>query len=735
MVYPYLAARQAIFLTICDMGRKNRPNNKKGSGGGKQANMRQAALNIFSKSPDKTLNYKQVASRLELDGNLDRNELQKVIHQLKMSGDLQEVSAGQYRIRRMASPQLIGKVDLNAAGAAFVTVEGVDKDIYISPRKVRQALQGDIVKVHTYARQGGGRIEGEIVEIIERAKDTFVGIIKASKAFAFMIADDPKVRVDFYIPLHELNGAKDGDKVIVKMTEWDERARNPMGSVIVVLGRPGEMDVEMNSILAEFNFPLSFPANVEEEAANIPDEISAEEIAKRRDMRTVPTLTIDPDDAQDFDDAISIQKMENGNWEIGIHIADVSHYVQPDTALDKEAISRATSIYLVDRCIPMLPEKLSNKVCSLRPNEEKLVFSAIFEMDENANVLNDWFGRCVINSDQRFTYDQAQAIIEGNDGPMKDEVLALHGLAKFLRDARFKNGAIAFEKEEVKFKLDAKGNPLELYIKQYKDSNKLIEEFMLLANKRVAEFVGKPKRGAMPKTFVYRIHDNPSQERLETLVTIAAQLDYKIQLGPRKILTDSLNKLLSDIKGKGEENMLSTLAIRCMAKAEYSTANIGHFGLGFSHYSHFTSPIRRYPDVMAHRLLQRYLDGGSSANEKDYQDLCIHSSEMEKRASDAERASTKYMQAKYMKDKVGQEFDGLISGVTEWGIFVEIKENKCEGMIRLRDLSDDFYSFDEDTMTVTGSTTGNEYRLGDEVRVRVKEVSVEKRQIDLVMLS
>ncbi len=718
------------------MGRKHHQGKgkKAAKGGGKQAGLREAAMNIFTKSPDKPLNYKQVAKRLEIEDQNDRNELQKVIHQLKMSGDLQEVSAGQYRMRRMPKPELIGKVDLTAAGAAFVTVEGIDKDIYISPRKVRQALQGDTVKLHVYARQKGSRIEGEIVEILERAKDTFVGVIKASKAFAFMIPDDSKMPVDFYVPLSELNGAKDGDKVIVKMTDWQERAHNPMGSVIMVLGRPGDMDVEMNSILAEFDFPLSFPKNVEEEAARIPDEITKEEIAKRRDMRSVTTLTIDPDDAKDFDDAISIQKLENGNWEVGIHIADVSHYVRPDTALDKEAISRATSVYLVDRTIPMLPEKLSNMVCSLRPNEEKLVFSAIFEMDDKATVLNDWFGRCVINSDNRFTYDEAQAIIEGGEGPLKDEVLTLHGLAKHLREARFKNGAIAFEKEEVKFRIDEKGNPTELFIKQYKDANKLIEEFMLLANKRVAEFIGKPRKGAQPKTFVYRIHDNPSQEKLELLVSIAAQFDYKVQLGPRKILTDSLNKLLSDIKGKGEENMLSTLAIRSMAKAVYSTENIGHFGLGFSHYSHFTSPIRRYPDVMAHRLLQRYLDEGSSANAKDYEDLCKHSSEMEKKASDAERASTKYMQAKWMADKVGEEFDGLISGVTEWGIFVEIKENKCEGMIRLRDLSDDFYSFDEDTMTVTGSTTGNEYRLGDEVRIRVKEVSVEKRQIDLVML-
>jgi ribonuclease R len=517
------------------------------------------------------------------------------------------------------------------------------------------------------------------------------------------------------------------------MTDWPERAHNPVGEVISVLGRPGDMQTEMHSILAEFDFPLRFPENVEAEADAIPEKISKEEIAKRRDFRDITTFTIDPDDAKDFDDALSLRKLDNGNWEVGVHIADVSHYIQPDTALDREAVHRATSVYLVDRVIPMLPEKLSNKVCSLRPNEEKLVFSAVFELDEKANVINEWFGRCVINSDQRFTYADAQHIIEGGEGPLKDEVLVLDDLAKQLRGQRFENGAIAFEKEEVKFRLDDKGNPIEVFLKEYKDSNKLIEEFMLLANKRVARFVGKPKKGNA-KTFVYRIHDNPVQERLEMLVTIAAQLDYTVELGPRRILTASLNKLLADIKGKGEENMLSTMTIRCMAKAEYSTDNIGHFGLGFDDYTHFTSPIRRYPDVMVHRLLQRYLDGGSSANQQDHKDLCIHSSEMEKRATDAERASTKYMQAKYLLDKLGEEFEGLISGVTEWGIFVEIKENKCEGMIRLRDLSDDFYSYDEDTMSITGSTTGNSYRLGDEVIVKVVDVSLEKRQIDLAVV-
>jgi ribonuclease R len=492
------------------------------------------------------------------------------------------------------------------------------------------------------------------------------------------------------------------------------------------------METEMHSILAEFDFPLHFPENVEQEAEEISETISEAEIAVRRDFRDVTTFTIDPDDAKDFDDALSIQKLDNGNWEVGVHIADVSHYVRPNTYLDDEAVSRATSVYLVDRVIPMLPEKLSNKVCSLRPNEEKLVFSAVFEMDEKAKVINEWFGRCIINSNHRFTYDEAQKIIEGGNDPLKDEVLTLHGLAQQLREERFKNGAIAFEKEEVKFRLDKQGNPIEVYLKEYKDSNKLIEEFMLLANKQVATFIGKPKQG-QPKTFVYRVHDDPSQERLEMLVEIASQLGYKVQLGPRRILTESLNKLLADIKGKGEENMLSTLAIRCMAKAEYSTDNIGHFGLGFDYYTHFTSPIRRYPDVMVHRLLQRYLNGGKSAYKKDYEDLCLHSSEMEKNATNAERASTKYMQAKYLQDKIGVEFEGLVSGVTEWGIFVEIKENKCEGLIRMKDLPDDFYDFDEESMSVVGATTGNSFTLGDAVIVKVLDVSLEKRQIDLLV--
>lgn len=687
------------------------------------------------KSPDRALNYKQIAKRLGITDNQERNDLAQTLNRMKNDGMLREIERGQYRLKQAPPPKLIGKVDMTSTGAAYVTVEGYERDIYISPRKVRQALPGDIVKVHAYATNHGSRTEGEIVEVIERAKETFVGTltINTTSKVAFVVPDNQKMPVDFFIPLGEMLRAKDGDKVIVKMTEWPERAKNPIAHVITVLGRPGEMETEMHSILAEFDFPLYFPENVEKDAERIPEVISKEEISKRRDFRGITTFTIDPDDAKDFDDALSIQKLKNGNWEIGVHIADVSHYVQPGSALDEEAVKRATSVYLVDRVIPMLPEKLSNKVCSLRPNEEKLVFSAVFEMDEKAKVIKEWFGRCIINSDQRFTYDDAQNLIEGGEGPLKDEVLTMHGLAQQLRAKRFENGAIAFEKEEVKFRLDEEGNPIEVYLKQYKDSNKLIEEFMLLANKQVATVIGRPKQG-MAKTFVYRIHDNPVQERLETLVTIAAQLDYKVELGPRRIVTDSLNKLLADIKGKGEENMLSTMAIRCMAKAEYSTDNIGHFGLGFDYYTHFTSPIRRYPDVMVHRLLQRYLDGGKSAFKQDYEDLCKHSSEMEKNASNAERASTKYMQAKYLQDHIGEEFEGLISGVTEWGIFVEIKANKCEGMIRLKDLPDDFYDYEEDKMSVVGSTTGNSYTLGDAVMVKVMNVSLEKRQIDLAVI-
>lgn len=717
------------------MSKKKKGSKKKsGKKGTKSSGLRRDVLEIFLKNAGKPLNYKQVASRLGIDNQQERNLLASTLHQLKESGELKEVDRGKFKIKRLPRAQVVGKVDMTASGAAYVVCEGVNRDIYVSPRKVRNALHGDMVKISVAVNNRGGKLEGEVIEVLERAKSKFVGKLQVQRDFGFLIADDQRMNVDIFIGRDEMNGAQDGDKVIVEMTDWPERAKNPFGRVIMVLGKPGDNDTEMHSILADFDFPLNFPENVEAEAEAIPLEISKEEIEKRRDMRDVPTFTIDPDDAKDFDDAISVQQLENGHFEIGVHIADVSHYVTPGTKLDDEAYSRATSIYLVDRVIPMLPEKLSNGVCSLRPNEEKLTFSAVFEMDLNAKVYNSWFGRTVTYSDKRFTYNDAQAIIEGGEGDLKEEVLTCFKMSEVLRKARFDNGALAFEKDEVKFRLDDKGNPTEVFVKEYKESNKLVEEFMLLANRKVAEWCGKDKN-KNPRTYVYRIHDEPSQERLETLVQIAGTLDHQVKLGPRKVLTSSLNKLLKEIKGTGEENMLSTLTIRCMAKAEYSTENIGHYGLGFQDYTHFTSPIRRYPDVIAHRLLQRYLDEQKSLHDPELEKQCQHCSEMEKKATEAERASTKFMQSKYLADHVGEQFEGLITGVTEWGVYVELKENRCEGMIRLRDMDDDFYAFDEKTMTVTGSLTGNSLRLGDEVNVRVRRVSVEKRQIDLELMA
>ena len=712
--------------------KKTTPKGKKKST--KRSNLKHEVLDVFAQDAGKSMNYKQVASRLGIDDQTGRNMLATTLHQLKTSGDLRETERGKYQIKRLSKPQVIGKVDMTTSGAAYIVCEGADKDIYVSSRKVRHALHGDTVKVHVTVSNRSGKPDGEIVEVLERAKTKFVGVLQAERGFGFLIADDQRMNVDIFIGNDDLNGARDGEKVIVEMTDWDKGAKNPFGRVVMVLGKPGENDTEMHSILADFDFPLSFPDNVEAEAEAIPTEITKDEIAKRRDMRHVPTFTIDPDDAKDFDDAISVRKLENGHFEVGVHVADVSHYVKPGSILDKEAYERATSIYLVDRVIPMLPEKLSNGVCSLRPNEEKLTFSAVFEMDMKAKVYDSWFGRTVTLSDKRMTYNDAQSIIEGGEGVLKEEVLTVFEMSKILRKDRFDNGALAFEKDEVKFRLDEEGKPAEVYIKEYKESNKLVEEFMLLANRSVAKWCSIDKSNNA-RIYVYRIHDEPSQERLETLVQIASTMDHKVQLGPRKVLTSSLNKLLSDIKGTGEENMLSTLTIRCMAKAVYSTENIGHYGLGFDFYSHFTSPIRRYPDVIAHRLLQRYLDGDKSLHDSELESRCKHCSEMEKKATDAERASTKFMQAKYLAEHVGEEFAGRISGVTEWGVFVELKENRCEGMIRLKDMNDDFYAFNEKTMTVSGSTTGNTLRLGDEINVRVKRVSVEKRQIDLELLA
>jgi ribonuclease R len=697
---------------------------------GRVAQLRTPVLDLLSKAAGKSLNYKQIAAKLNVEDKNLRRELAQLLHRMKEDGDLAETGPGKYRVKRLERPHLVGKVDMTATGAAFVICDGVDRDVFVAPRKVRHALPGDTVKVYVYVNQRNNKLEGEIVEVVQRARELFVGTLTVNRHFAFMVPDDHRMPVDFYIAKDEMNGAVDGDKVQVRLLDWPESAHNPMGRVENVLGRPGEHQTEMQSILAGYDFPLCFPPKVEAEAEAISDTIDRAEVAQRRDMSKVPTFTIDPTDAKDFDDALSFQPLANGLFEVGVHIADVSHYVRPGTALDAEAVERATSVYMVDRVVPMLPEKLSNHVCSLRPDEDKLTYSAIFEMDMDGKVHREWFGRTVIRSQRRFTYDQAQEVIDSGKGDMATEIGAMWQMASKLRADRFRNGALVFEKDEVKFNLDAEGNPTGIYIKEYKDSNKLIEEFMLLANRQVAESIGKPRTGS-PRTYVYRIHDEPSQEKLELLVEMAATFGHRVELGPRRTLARSLNKLLDDIKGRPEENLLGTMTIRSMAKAVYSTENIGHYGLGFTHYSHFTSPIRRYPDVLAHRLLTHYLEGGRSANANELEQVCQHCSDMERKASEAERTSVKYMQAKFLLSRVGDEFDGVITGVTDWGLYVEIKENRCEGMVRLRDLTDDFYDFDERTMTVTGSRTGRSYRLGDEMRVRVTAVSLEKKQVDM----
>ncbi len=692
-----------------------------------------AILEALSKSSSRALNYKQIAKILDINDGPGRSKIAHTLNQMKLNGSVKEIDRGKFRLKA-ASSYFTGKVDMTSTGAGYVISPDTDKDIYIAPKHLKTALHGDKVKVYVHAVKKGERLRGEIVEITERAKSNFVGTVKISAKFAFLLPDNPKMPVDLYIPLTALNGAKDGEKAIGKITDWPAGATNPFGEITDVLGMPGNNDTEMNAILAEYDFPLSFPKNVEADAEKIPETISESEIKKRRDFRDITTFTIDPVDAKDFDDALSLRKLENGNYEIGVHIADVSHYVKPDTALDDEAIKRATSVYLVDRVIPMLPEKLSNMVCSLRPKEDKLCFSAVFEMNDDAKVLSQWFGRTIINSDRRFAYEEAQQVIETGEGDFSDEINLLDRLAKKLRAERFKQGSIAFEKAEVKFLLDDKGNPTGVYVKEMKDSNKLIEDFMLLANRKVAEFIGKTEKGHKERTFVYRIHDNPSAEKLQQFVGFIGKFGYSMKTSSGKEIAFSMNRLMKDIHGKGEQNVIEQLAIRTMAKAIYTTDNIGHYGLAFDYYTHFTSPIRRYPDVMVHRLLQHYLDGGQSVNEDEYEEQCEHSSAMEKRAAEAERASVKYKQVQFMQDKTGQKFDGIISGVTEWGLYVELEENKCEGMVRLRDIDDDFYVFDEDNFCITGNLSGVKYQLGDKVRVKVKRVDLDRKQIDFLMV-
>ena len=696
---------------------------------------------IISKEPSKSFNYKQISAALELNDTKSRNEIIRDLKLLKAQDKIHETEVGKYQIISK-SEYYEGTIDMTSRKSGYFVCDELEDDVYVPFINLNHALDNDKVRAYIYNRRSSRKPEAEVLEILERAKTEFVGVIDIQKNFAFVTTTNAKMYTDIFIPKGKINGAEHGDVVLVNMEDWPKKADSPFGSVIKVLGKPGEHNTEIHAILAEYGLPYDFPIEVEAYAKKIDTSITAEEIAKRRDMREVLTFTIDPKDAKDFDDALSFQVLENGNYEIGVHIADVSHYLKEDTILDQEAYDRATSVYLVDRVVPMLPEVLSNFACSLRPHEEKYTFSAVFQLNKKAEVVDSWFGRTVIYSDQRFAYEEAQSIIETKSEvipaeisltgkeykvpqPIVEATLKLDELAKILRRKRMANGAISFDKVEVKFHLNKEAEPTGVYFKVSKDANHLIEEFMLLANRKVAEFIGKQK-----KTFIYRIHDEPNEDKLMNLQNVISKFGYSINFKSKKDISNSLNSLLDEVQGKKEQNLVDTLAIRTMSKAIYSTDNIGHYGLAFDYYSHFTSPIRRYPDVMAHRLLQYYLDGGKSVDEETYEEKCRHSSDMENLAAQAERDSIKYMQVKYMQDHKDEEFLGVISGVTEWGIYVEIIENKCEGMCRIREIKDDYYTFDDKQYALVGEVSKNILQLGDEVYVKVKNADLVKKQLD-----
>jgi len=708
-------------------------------------------LKTLNRNSQQSFNYKQIASKIDISDANDKQQLITKLEELKQNKRIEETSRGKYKIIQNEHYHL-GILEVTSNGNAYFISDGLERDAFIPTINLNRGLDGDTVKVYVYRRRNNDRFEGEVIEVIERAKTEFVGVLQMNKNFGFVIPDSPKMYADIFISKQHIGKAEHGDKVHAKITNWPDNSKNPFGKIITVLGKPGEHDTEIHSILLEYGLPYKFPEKVESDAGKISMEITKEDIDKRRDMRSTTTFTIDPKDAKDFDDALSFKELSNGNYEIGIHIADVSHYVKMNTVLEEEAYSRATSVYLVDRVVPMLPEVLSNGVCSLRPNEEKLTFSAVFEMNNKAELINQWFGRTVIYSDRRFSYEEAQEIIETKGNSISSEVsltgqsyivekevvdatLKLNELSKKLREKRLQQGAITFDRIEVKFHLDENAEPTGVYFKESKDANKLIEEFMLLANKKVAEFIGRNKNGTPTKnTFIYRIHDEPNIEKLAGLQQIISKFGYKINTQTRETTSETLNKLLSDVHGRPEENMIETLTIRSMSKAIYTTDNIGHYGLAFDYYSHFTSPIRRYPDVMTHRLLQHYLDGGKSPKAESYEDKCKHSSEREQLASKAERDSIKYMQVKYMQDHQDQEFEGVISGVTEWGIYVEIIENKCEGMVRIRDIKDDYYIYDEKQYALIGQATKNSLQLGDKVIVKVKNTDLERKHLDFNLI-
>jgi ribonuclease R len=690
-------------------------------------NLKSAILSVMYDDPAKMFNYRQISSALNIRDDESRKLVNVVLDELFESGYLEHISRGRYRLKTRGG-YVSGFVDMQPTGYAYIRSEEAETPVYVSARNLLHAMTGDKVKVHLFARRKGHDLEGEVAEILERAKKSFVGTVEMTKNYAFLIPTG-KSSFDIFIPAENLNSVRNGQKAVAEITEWPANTKNPVGKIVEVLGDAGTNETEMHAILAEFELPRKFPDKVEKAAEKIPLEIQPQEYKNRRDFREIPTFTIDPADAKDFDDALSLRKLDSGNWEVGVHIADVTWYVHPGTILDEEAFARGTSVYLVDRVVPMLPERLSNEVCSLRPHEDKLCFSAVFELTPEAKVQKEWFGKTVINSDRRFAYEEAQQIIETGQGELAAEILQLNNLAVKLREERFRGGSIAFDRVEIKFDIDETGKPISVFFKEAKDSNKLIEEFMLLANRRVAEVIGKTDDHKTPKTFVYRIHDRPDADKLENFNNFIHKFGWGIQLVTPKSVAESMNNLLRNVKGRKEQNVVESLAIRAMAKAAYSTRNIGHYGLAFDYYTHFTSPIRRYPDMMVHRLLEKYLEGGRTVNALEYEEMCKHSSDRETRAANAERASVKYKQVEFMQEHIGEIYPGVISGVTDWGIYVEL-ENKIEGMIPIGELDDDFYIFDEKNYLIKGRHSGRIFQLGEALKIKIWRTNLEKKQLD-----
>ena len=691
-------------------------------------------MDFFHTKQEEVISLKYLFAELHLTTHPLKMLCMDILADMLADDYITEVDKNKYKLNNHGI-EMTGTFQRKSNGKNSFIPEGGGEPIFIAERNSAHAMNNDKVKIAFFAKRKHHDAEGEVIEILERANDTFVGTLEVEKSYAFLVTENRTLANDIFIPKDKLKGGKTGDKAVVKVIEWPDKAKNPIGQVIDILGKAGDNTTEMHAILAEFGLPYVYPQAVEKAADKIPAEITAEEIARREDFRKVTTFTIDPKDAKDFDDALSIRKLKDNLWEIGVHIADVTHYVKEGSIIDKEAEKRATSVYLVDRTIPMLPERLCNFLCSLRPHEEKLAFSVIFDITEKGDVKNSRVVHTVIYSDRRFTYEEAQQIIETKNGDFKDEVLMLDTIAKALREKRFAAGAINFDRYEVKFEIDEKGKPVSVYFKESKDANKLVEEFMLLANRTVAEQIGRVPKGKKAKVLPYRIHDLPDPEKLDNLNQFIARFGYKLRTnGTKTDISKSINHLLDDIQGKKEENLIETVSIRAMQKARYSTHNIGHYGLAFDYYTHFTSPIRRFPDMMVHRLVTKYLDGGRSVSESKYEDLCDHSSNMEQIAANAERASIKYKQVEFMSERVGQTYDGVISGVTEWGLYVELNENKCEGMIPMRDLDDDYYEFDEKNYCLRGRRKNHTYSLGDAITVKVARANLEKKQLDFALV-